>query len=170
MSLPDLTRVPEFYHEYIKLVHEKDISMAFKVNSESCIQFFDKIPLDKVDFKYADGKWTIKEVSQHIIDAERIFMYRALCFARKEKQSLPGFDENEYADFSKAVNRTWEDLLEEFKIVRKSSALLFQSFDKEQLDAEGISNNHSTYVLGIGYIIIGHCLHHINVLKERYLN
>ncbi len=170
MSQPDLTRVPEFYHNYIKLVPENDLFNAFKNHSLECINFIESLSEEKINYRYAEGKWTIKEIVQHIIDVERIFSYRALCFARKETKSLPGFDENVYADHSKAGNRKWNDLVEEFKTVRRSSELLFFSFDDEQLNAEGISNEHSTYVLGIGYILIGHCLHHVNVIKERYLN
>lgn len=169
MNQPDLSKVPAFYHGYINLVLGKDIYEAFQNHSIECIQFFETIPEEKISYRYADGKWDIKEILQHIIDAERIFSYRALCFARNEKKSLPGFDENEYASNSKAENRNWDELLEEFKIVRKSSEMLFNSFDEIQLKATGISNEHSTYVLGIGYIIIGHALHHIKIIKERYL-
>lgn len=169
MSTADLTRVPEFYHGYINLVSDEDIYQAFQNNSDKCIHFFESLPAEKVNYKYAEGKWTIKEVLQHIIDAERIFSYRALCFARNEIKSLPGFDENEYANNARVENRNWEDVLEEFKIVRKSSALLFNSFDEIQLNANGISNENSISVLGIGYIIIGHALHHIKIIKERYL-
>ncbi len=169
MNMPDLSRVPEFYHGYINLVPDEDIYKAFQNNSIECIRFFESIPAEKVNDKYAEGKWTIKEVLQHIIDAERIFSYRALCFARKETQSLPGFDENEYARNAKTENRKWDEVLEEFKIVRKSSEMLFNSFDETQLNESGISNKHAIYVLGIGYIILGHVLHHIKVIKERYL-
>ncbi len=106
---------------------------------------------------------------QHIIDAERIFVYRGLCIARKESNSLPGFDENEYADNAKADTRDWNEMLEEFKLVRRTTEILFGSFDEEQLQQAGISNSKPVYVLAIGYVIIGHAEHHMKVLKERYL-
>ena len=127
------------------------------------------IPEEKHNYAYAEGKWTVKEVVQHIIDAERVFSYRALRFARKDSTALPGFNENVFAANAKVDKRSWEDLLDELSVVRKSTELLFASFDQDQLEAEGISNNHSIYVLGIGFICAGHCLHHQKVIEERYL-
>lgn len=106
---------------------------------------------------------------QHIIDAERVFAYRALCIARGDTTPLPGFDENAYAAKSKGDNRSWNDLLEEFRTVRRSTELLFASFDKDQLNDSGVASGKPVYVEGIGYIISGHALHHVNVLKARYL-
>lgn len=169
MPRPDLKKVPEFYHGYISQVKENDLMEAFKKGTASFVQFFETIPESKHNYRYADGKWTIKEVLQHIIDGERVFAYRALRFARKDSTPLPGFDENIFAANSKAEKRNWNDLIEELKTVRKSSEQLFSSFDEEQLNATGIASNHSNYVLGFGYIIIGHSLHHMNVIKERYL-
>ena len=169
MPHPDLKKVPEFYHGYISQVKESDLMEAFKKGTVSFIQFFESIPESKHNYRYADGKWTMKEVLQHIIDGERVFAYRALRFARKDPTPLPGFDENIFAANAKADKRNWNDLMEEFKTVRKSSEQLFTSFDEEQLNAIGTASNHSNYVLGFGYIIIGHSLHHMNVVKERYL-
>lgn len=166
---PDLSRVANWFHNYINLVTEDELAEAFEKQSASFIRFLDTIPNDKYDYRYGDGKWTIKEVLQHIIDAERIFAYRALRFARKDKTPLPGFDENAYAESSKAASRSWDKLVEEFKVVRRSSELLFQSFDEDQLQADGISSNAPNYVLGLGFILIGHALHHQKILKERYL-
>ena len=170
MARPNLDRVPEFYHNYIKQVQDNDLVTAFKNATPRFIDFLDKIPPDKIDYAYAEGKWTIKEMLQHIIDAERIFSYRALRFARKDPTPLPGFDENLFAQSSKAGKRNWNELVEEFKAVRKASEWLFGSFDEEQLNAEGVSSNQPNYVLGFGYITIGHCIHHMNVIKERYLS
>ena len=166
---PDLSRVPEFYHNYISQVPEDDIIEAFKKETLSLIHFLETIPSDKFDYRYADGKWTIKEVLQHIIDGERVFDYRALCFARKDPSPLPGFDENIFAKNSKADRRNWNDVLEEFKVVRKGSEFLFTSFDDEQLNTSGIASSHSNYVLAFGYIVIGHSMHHQKIIKERYL-
>ena len=127
------------------------------------------IPDEKWDYRYAEGKWTIKELVQHIIDAERIFCYRALNFARKDRSELPGFDENEFAAVSKADKRSKQDLLDELATVQKSSMQLFASFDDEQLNESGKANGNSIYVNGIGFIIVGHTMHHLNILKERYL-
>jgi len=94
---PDLSRVGNFYHNYINLVTQDDLVEAFDIQSASFIRFLETIAPDKYDYRYADGKWTIRELLQHIIDAERIFSYRALRFARKDSTPLPGFDENLFA-------------------------------------------------------------------------
>lgn len=166
---PDLSRIPQFYHIYISHVPQDDLAEAFRLQSPAFIKFIESIPPDKYDYRYADGKWTIKEVLQHIIDAERVFAYRALRFARKDATPLPGFDENLFADNAKADKRAWKDLVEEFKVVRKSSEYLFNSFDEDQLEAAGISYNNPVYVRAIGFVVVGHAMHHVKVLKERYL-
>jgi len=166
---PDLSRVPEFYHNYINYVKEDDLMPAFKNQTPALINFLETIPKEKHDHAYAQGKWTIREVLQHLIDGERVFSYRALRFARKDPTPLPGFDENLFAANAKAGKREWSDLMEEFKAVRKATELLYRSFDEEQLNASGIASDHSNYVLGFGYISVGHTLHHMKVIVERYL-
>ena len=169
MPKPDLSTVPEWYHRYINQVQEEDLDKAIQTNTETSIQFLHSIPEEKWNHRYADDKWSIKEMIQHIIDAERIFSYRALCFARGEKTSLPGFEENDYAAASKADTRSKEELIEEFETVRKSIQQLFNSLDEEQLHSVGIANNNFISVNAIGFIIPGHVQHHINILRERYL-
>ena len=166
---PDLTRVPEFYHNYINYVPEDDLMTSFKNQTQVFLNFLNKIPPSKIDYAYAPGKWTVNEVLQHIIDAERVFSYRALRFARKDPTPLPGFDENLFAKNAKADKRNWNELVEEFKTVRKGTEWLFNSFDEEQLNSSGTASNGSNYVLGFGYISIGHSLHHKKVIEERYL-
>jgi hypothetical protein len=169
MPRPDLSRVPEYYHNYINQVPESDLMEAFRIQTPSFNRFLKELPADMIDYRYAEGKWTIKEMLQHIIDAERIFSYRALCFARKDATPLPSFDENEYAANAKADKRNWNDLQEEFNSVRRSTEILFASFDKEQLETSGTASGHSNYVLGIGFILAGHVNHHLKIIRERYL-
>lgn len=169
MARPDLSRVPDYFHRYISEVKEDDLSDALKNQAQSFIAFLHTIPADKRDYRYAEGKWTIKELLQHIIDTERIFAYRALCIARKEAAPLPGFDENTYAANSKAAQRNWSDLTEEFSVVRHSTEILFSSFDKEQMEQSGTASNKSIYVAGIGFILAGHVAHHQKIIAERYL-
>lgn len=170
MPRPDLTRVPEYYHRYINQVPENDLMTSLHNQTGTFIKYLKKIPAEKVNYRYAKGKWSIKEVLQHIIDTERVFAYRALCIARSETAPLPSFDENLYADNSKAAKRDWKELIEEFKAVRQSTIYLLGSFDKKQLDATGIASGKSVYVLAVCYIIVGHVHHHVKVLQERYLN
>lgn len=169
MPRPDLSRVSTFYHNYINQVQQDDLIQATNEHSAAILEFFDSLPVEKRDYAYAEGKWTIKEVLQHVIDAERVFAYRALCFARKDATPLPSFDENDYADNSKAGTRNWDDMMEEFKALRKSTAIMFASFDNEQLESNGIASGNPSYVLAICYVVIGHAAHHMKVIKERYL-
>ena len=169
MSKPDLTRVPEFYYNYINLVQQEDLKEALKTHITQTINFLKNIPEEKWNYRYAEGKWSIKELVQHIIDAERIFCYRALRFARKDETPLAGFDENTYAASSKADFRSKDDLLEELELVQKASSKLFLSFNHDQLEASGIANGKSIYVLAIAFISVGHSLHHLNIIQQRYL-
>jgi hypothetical protein len=169
MPRPDLTKVPDFYHNYINQAKGNDLMKAMRKQTGKFLLFLQKMPKDKRNYRYAEDKWTIKEVLQHIIDAERIFAYRALCFARKDASPLPSFDENSYAANAKVENRKWKDLVNEFLVVRWSTEYLFDSFDDEQLETAGTASGKSNYVLAIGFIIIGHANHHIKVMKERYL-
>jgi hypothetical protein len=169
MPRPDLSRVGSFFHRYINQVPQDDIQVALHDLGNEFLKLMESIPSDKQDYAYAPGKWTMREVFQHIIDTERILSYRALCFSRKEQQNLPGFDEDSYAAHSKAANRKWKDMLDEFASMRRATELLFSSFDKDQLESGGIANNNPNYTLGMGFIIAGHCQHHVNLIKERYL-
>ena len=169
MAKPIEGTFPPFFSTYTSKVQEDEVADAFKNQQELVSTFFDAIPTDKQDFAYAPGKWTLKEMLQHIIDTERIFAYRTLCIARQEKQSLPGFDENEYARNSRASARSWESLVAELKLVRKTSEILFDSFSPETMQQSGISNNNSVTVNALGFITVGHLYHHIEVIKERYL-
>ena len=169
MPKPDLATIPEFYHSYVKRVNEDDASTALQTSHAKTIAVLQRIPDEKWDFRYAVGKWSIKEMVQHIIDAERIFAYRALCIARGEQGSLPGFDENTYAANSNADSRGKKDLLEEWDAVRSATILLFNSFNDEQINRTGIANNKPISVNGIGFVTSGHVLHHLQILEERYL-
>lgn len=169
MSNVDLSRVPEYYHKYINLTIKDDLKTALQKHQTSLTPFLEAIPDEKWGFRYAEGKWSIKDMVQHIIDGERVFSYRALCFSRKDKTELPAFDENLFSENANADARTKQDLIDELKTVQKSSIQLFNSFDEEQLEQPGIASGKPTYVKGIAYILIGHALHHKKILEERYL-
>lgn len=169
MQRPELSTVPEFYHKYVNLVAEENAADAIAANGAEALSFFQSIPAGKWNYRYAEGKWSIKEMVQHLIDAERIFSFRALCIARDEAQSLPGFDENAYAAASDADRRSQADLLDEFSSVRKATTLLFRSFTEEQIGKTGRANNNPITVNAIGFITAGHVKHHLQILKERYL-
>ncbi|MDB5200720.1 MAG: hypothetical protein JWQ27_129 [Ferruginibacter sp.] len=169
MPKPAAGTYPVYFDNYISKVEETDVITAIENQQPVVDSFFNSISEEKSMFAYAPGKWTLKELLQHIIDAERIFCFRALCFARAEKQSLPGFEEDDYARNSNANARSWESLLKEMKVVRQSSRLLYESFSNEMLESSGLANNNPTSVNAIGFILVGHLTHHVNIIKERYL-
>jgi uncharacterized damage-inducible protein DinB len=160
---------PDYFYKYMRLVENENLNDALKKQLDDAAQFFNSIPQEKYLYKYAEGKWSVKEVLQHIIDTERVFSYRSFVFARKDPNTFPSFDENEYAKNSNADNRKWEDLISEFIAVRNSTADLFKSFSEEQLMQAGKASNYEMSVKALGYTIAGHVVHHINILKERYL-
>ena len=169
MPRPDLQRVPPFFHGYINETSEEDIMQALQNSTKDFLSFLKAIPAEKYDYRYGEDKWTVKELLQHVIDTERVFAYRALRFARKDNTPLPGFNENLFAKNSKAENRKWEDMVNEFTTLRKANEMMFASFDEEQLESSGVSNNNPVYVLAMGFICAGHVNHHKQIIKERYL-
>lgn len=169
MKRPDFSRTSELTQRYISQVEGDDLAALLYQRIPETSDFLSGIPEDNWMFSYAPGKWTIKEVAQHLIDTERILCYRALCFARGEGASLPGFDEAAYAAASRANERSKAVLLDELKAVQTATSYLFESFDEEQLEREGIANDTPNYVRAVGFMIVGHVLHHIQILKERYL-
>ena len=144
------------------LANSDEIEIVARAESWSAV------PIEKTNFAYGPDKWTIKQMLQHVIDTERIFAYRALAIARQEPAALLGFDENEYAKNGTAANRNWKDMLIEWRVVRQSTNLLFASFTEEQMKAMGTASGQPISVNAIGFIIFGHALHHLHVLKERY--
>ncbi|MDP4285756.1 MAG: DinB family protein [Bacteroidota bacterium] len=159
---------PPFFNTYIKLITYDNFKLVLRNQLSEAENLFSVKTEEQSLFRYAEGKWTIKEVLQHIIDTERIFTYRALVFARKDKNTLSSFDEKEYAANSHANDRNWEELQEEFQTVRKSTIILFDSFTDDNLSTSGKINNYSLSVMAIAYIIAGHVLHHMNIIRERY--
>ncbi len=159
----------EFFNRYLNLVKEDDVVKALKKNTKQFRKLLDSIPKKKIDYAYAEGKWTIKQLLQHVIDAERVFVYRAMTFSRKDATPLPGFDENQWADNAQTEHRRWSDLVDEFRAVRKSTELLFESLTEDQLLATGTAGNHPANALAYGFISAGHVLHHLKIINERYL-
>ncbi len=168
MARPIEGTYPVYFETYISQVKENELKEAFKNQQSIVDSFFDAIPEEKTNTGYAPGKWSLKELLQHIIDTERIFNYRSLCFARKETASLPGFEENDYAANSNANLRTWKSLCDELKAVRITTIMLFDSFTDDTLNNAGIANNEPTTALSIGFINVGHLAHHKRIIEERY--
>ena len=161
---------PNYLVAYISLVPSDNCIDAMQENLTTFVSFIENnVPLEKSNYKYQEDKWTIKDLIRHIIDAERIFAYRALRFARFDTTPLSGFEENDYVANVATNSVEILDLLEEFILVRKSTIKLFESFSPEMLAAKGIASGNEISVLAIGFIISGHTIHHQNVITERYL-
>lgn len=159
-----------YYGGYIDNVsNEYTLLEELEISLHRLIKFVQNIPMDKFDYRYAEGKWTIKDILQHLIDAERIFAYRALRFSRNDTTPLASFDENSYVVFANANKRSIQDLLTELAVVRQATLSLFKTFSDEELVRIGIASNHPMSVRAIGFVIIGHQNHHQRIFEERYL-
>lgn len=165
---PQAGEVFPYQEKYIELTTEGNIPDMLTEQLPATIELLSRVDEEKGSYRYAEGKWSIKEVIQHLIDTERIMTYRALRFARKDQTPLPGFEENDYAPASLADSRSIMELLEEFAAVRQSSVLLFRSFTDEMIWRTGPGNGRVITVNALGFIVAGHELHHRKLFYERY--
>jgi uncharacterized damage-inducible protein DinB len=166
---PELADVPLFYKAYVENVKDMDVLEALSQSSAVALKVFRSIPEELGEFRYAEGKWSIKELLNHMMDAERIFAYRSLRFSRNDKTPLAGFEENDYAPLANAHARSISELSSEMERLRASTIDLFTSFSPEMLRREGSANNNKISVLHLGYVIAGHETHHRKMIVERYL-
>jgi hypothetical protein len=159
----------DYYQQYIDLVDGDDVIKILEENNKYAQNILNSFPQSKGNYRYAEGKWTIKEVVGHLMDTERVFCYRALAIARGEKKQLPGFDQNEYVLSGKFCSRPLYELTYEYRLLRESTILLFKSFEESVLQNRGNANGSDVTVLAIMFMTAGHEKHHLNVLKERYI-
>ncbi len=157
-----------YYDRYISLIGDDDIIEVLEEQRKTSEKFLKTFTEKQGNYSYADGKWTMKEVLGHVIDTEKIMAYRALAFARGEKQSLPGFEQDDYVAESNFNNRSLADLINEFLTVRDSNIILFKSFDEKILNRRGIASESEVTVLALIYIIAGHEKHHMKILRKKY--
>ncbi len=156
------------YGGYISLIGDDDIIEVLEEQRKTSKIFLKSFTEKQGNYSYADGKWTVKEVLGHVIDTEKIMAYRALAIARGEKQSLPGFEQDDYVAKSNFNNRSLDDLINEFLTARESNIILFKSFDEEIFIRRGIASESEVTVLALIYIIAGHEKHHMKILSEKY--
>jgi uncharacterized damage-inducible protein DinB len=160
----------QYYSTYIDMIpKELELVDGFYLGLKQVTDFFKSIPKEKLTYKYAEDKWTIKEIFQHIIDTERIFMYRCLRIARHDQTPLAGFDQNDYILPSLANNKSIELLLEEYQAVRQNFIVLLKSLSEADLKFIGNANGNGLAARAAAFIILGHELWHIKIIKERYL-
>jgi len=167
--LLNLDNIPPFYKNYVKQIEEPDVLQALRISGHRMLELVHSIPTNKADHAYATGKWTVREVLCHLLDAERIFCYRALRFARNDKTALPGFEENDYALQANATGRSLAKIASEMAHVRSSTIDLFESFNADMLNRKGTASGKELSVIALGFIISGHETHHRKILVERYL-
>ncbi|MFL9833844.1 DinB family protein [Chryseobacterium terrae] len=164
-----MTDFQKYIQRYLDNITSEDWFEELKKSSEKTIDIYSKLTEEQSFFAYAEGKWTLKELLLHLSDTERVFQYRILAIARGDKNELPGFDEELYAQNSFANERSLDSLLEEYQLVRKSSQILLKTLNSSALKNIGTANGNQISVETIGKLIVGHNIHHLNVIEERYL-
>lgn len=169
MTKPELSTVPEYYRFYIQVVPYDNLIQGLIQSGDEAMELIRSIHEGHADYRYDEGKWSIKELFSHIIDVERIFNYRAMRFARNDSTVLPGFDENAYVPESGASDRRLYKIADELVNLRASTVDLFASFSDEMLERKGTASGVEISVNAIGYVNIGHMMHHCSVIKDRYL-
>lgn len=158
-----------YYKTYVDKLGDSDLQATLEKQAKNFPNFMMSIPKEKLQYFYAEGKWTVLEALQHIIDTERIFQYRALRFSRNDKTPLQGFEQDDFIPESNANTKSIENMIEEYKTVRASTISLFASFDDDVLKRIGTASNSPMSVGAIGFITCGHQRHHRDIIRERYL-
>lgn len=169
MTRPQTTEAASYYFKYIDLITSDDIVPAMENQMSEMLEFLNGISEEQSLHSYEPGKWTIRELLNHVNDGERIFAGRALWFARGFTDPLPSFDQDIAVQTAHANNTSWADLVDEFKIVRLGTISLLKSLPAEAWDRTGVASDNPVSVRALAYIIAGHVTHHMNVLRERYL-
>ncbi len=164
-----MTDFQKYIQRYLDLIPSESWLKELKNCGEKTFKIYSEISEEQSLFAYADGKWTLKELLLHLSDTERVFQYRILAIARGDQNELPGFDEELYANQSFANERTLNSLLEEYQVIRKSSQILLESVHSSALKNIGTANGNRISAETIGKLIVGHNIHHLNIIEERYL-
>jgi DinB superfamily len=157
-----------YYRGYVEKSLDKPLLKGLSEGMLETLEVFEALPENKQEFRYAEGKWTPKEILLHLIDTERVFAYRALYIARARNAELKSFDQDEFTANSEANKREMSDLLEEYVAVRTASIKLFTSFSDTTLQKMGVASNAPLSVRAAGFIVCGHEKHHTRIIKERY--
>lgn len=165
---PSDSDYPEYYRRYVALIEHDDVLEVLADQVDTVMSMFAEMDEARTLFRYADGKWSIREVLGHLLDCERIFGMRALCIARGEQQPLPGFEENDYVANAIFDERPLESILDEWQALRIANLILFQSFDDDAWSRSGIANHKPITTNALAWIIAGHTVHHLNILRDRY--
>ncbi len=166
---PAATEYAKDYDKYVSLVPEGDVVKTLEAQLDSTLSFLRSLNPDQGDNRYAPDKWSIKEVVGHMIDAERIFAYRALRFGRNDQNALAGFEQEDYIQSANFGARDLADIIDEFESVRRSNLYLFHNLDDSAWMRTGNASDNEVSVRALAYIMAGHELHHVGVIKSKYL-
>ena len=169
LGRPQASEYAPYYETYIRHVSDEDVQRALGAQIEATLATLRGVSEERSLLRYAPGKWSLREVVGHLCDAERVFAYRALRFARGDRKELQGFDQEPYVAAAHSDARPWAELLEELQLVRRTSVLLFRGFDDEAWQRSGVASGNEVTVRALGYTIAGHELHHMAIVRERYL-
>jgi uncharacterized damage-inducible protein DinB len=169
-KMPSAYEYADYYANYVKLVPQGDIIEILRDQMKETVSLLSTLTEPQSEYRYASGKWSIKEVIGHITDTERIMSYRLLSIARGERASLPGYDENEYVAEANFDKQSLKDLLDHFACVRQSTIHLIKTLSDESLSRRGTANNSAVTAKALITIMAGHELHHRKIIQERYLN
>lgn len=169
ISRPDATEYAPYYDKYVSLIKDGDILTALNQQLDESLALLANISEERASFRYGPDKWSIKEVLGHLIDTERIFAYRALRFARNDTTNLPGFDQDDYIRNASFEDCTLNELAAEFAHVRRSNLSFFKHLNEEAWKRKGAANDSEVSVRALAYIIAGHELHHMDILRRLYL-
>ena len=168
MKKSQIDLAPNYFDRYIQKIPDISWREAMRTYGPELYERAINIFLEIGDRVYDEQKWTIKQIIQHVMDTERIMFYRALSFARRDAGPLPGFDENLFADHADVSHRSLHNIMDEYKIVRQSGMVLFESFNEHDLMAKGSANQIELSTLSIAFIVAGHAVHHMEVIRDRY--
>ena len=168
MPKPQPNECAPYYMKYINLVEGNSVREIVEKHAFDLQEFFNNLPDEKANYAYAPGKWSPKQVLQHLTDAERVFAYRALRISRNDATPLASFDENAYVENGFSLQRAFSSLKQEFNAVRAATDIFLLSLNDEQIVRMGTASNHPVSVNALAFIIYGHLLHHKNIFIERY--
>lgn len=168
IPVPGRTEAAEYYFRYIDLIREGDVRDVLERQGREVVALLRGVGEDRSRYRYAPEKWSIREVGGHLIDSERLFVFRAMWFARGHLAPLPSFDQDVAASAAKADDRPWPELIEELRTLRESTVLFFRALPDDAWTRRGIASDNPVTVRALAYIVAGHVAHHVNVLRDRY--
>src|SRR6266478_7998787 len=168
MNRPSESEYAPYYQSYVAQVSEEEIVPVLRSQLDDLDLLLGKVAPERETYRYAEGKWSIREIAGHLIDGDRVFGYRAFCIARGDRNNMPGFDQNEYILTSPYNRIDLEDLLSEFRLVRLSNIAMLRTLDEESWMRTGTANENQVSVRALAFIMAGHVRHHMGVLRETY--